>query len=326
MNGLTREIIIDILENVIDTKVAISSKAKKNIQFCCSVHGESNPSAGILVEKGIFNCLSCHAKGDIVWLIYKSMTDTFKSTLEVEYFLKNRYGISKEKTLEEFGKMRVKRFEEFKEELLERKEFPLVTLAPFRSGKETYQYFYDRGFTKKTVREFKIGRDTKSKTVTIPVFWEDEKLAGVLGRYIDKNRRKHERYKIYDFKTGDLLFPLNKLEVIDDTIVAVEGILDAVFMHQLGFTNTIATLGNSLSDNQAKIIKNKCSKFIDMFDNDKGGILARKIAREKLGKEVIYYTTEYPEGANDPCECTKEEVEYMLENKRSTLIKTIQRL
>ena len=72
-------------------------------------------------------------------------------------------------------------------------------LAPFKSGKETYQYFFDRGFDEETMEIFQIGYDILHRTVTVPVFWEDGTLAGIVGRYIYP-RNKAERYWVYDFK------------------------------------------------------------------------------------------------------------------------------
>lgn len=326
-DSLSREQIIDLLENVLDTKVVESSKAKDNIQFCCTVHGESNPSAGIHVEKQVFHCFSCHATGSISWLLFQS-SDRFKSVYEAEKFLEERYEIDFSQ-IDSFATKELKRYEDFNTETEkeERFELPIYKIAPYKSGKETYEYFFDRGFTKETVKEFKIGRDLVSKTVTIPVFWEDKKLAGIIGRYIDPNRPKNSRYKIYEFPKGSLTFPLDKLEVINDTIILVEGILDAIWLYQLGFKNVQSILGNGISKKQADIIKSKCRKIICMYDNDKGGETALDITENILKNSgIIIYKVKYPEGRNDPQECNKEEIQYMIDNSSGILNKKIKRL
>jgi hypothetical protein len=64
-----------------------------------------------------------------------------------------------------------------------------------------------------------------------------------------------------------------------------------------------------------------------MFDNDERGLTtARDFARRRLGKHIIYYTIEYPEGRKDPQECTKEEIDFMLKNKKNILLRNLKKL
>jgi len=323
---LNRSQVLDILDNVLETKVVQASRVKSDVQFCCTIHKESNPSAGFNVEKGVFNCFSCRASGNISWLLFKSL-DQFKSLKQADEFLAEKYGLDLKRKYINKEKTELPRFESFtKGEERKREEVPISFIAPFKSGLETYRYFYNRGFNYNIVKEFMIGRDLKNKTITIPIFWEDNKLAGVIGRYVSKDRKKNQRYKIYDFPVSKIVFPLNKLETINDTLIGVEGTLDAIRMHQLGYTNTFAILGNTISKDQAEIIKSRCSKFIDMFDNDERGKTASESARKNLGTDILYYSVSYLEGKKDPCDCTKEEIEEMIRNKKSKLDLKINRL
>ena len=236
-SSLNKSQVEDLLINVLRSPKVMPWKGSK-VQFCCPVHGESHPSAGIDIDFNtedspdghfqVFHCFSCGESGTIPWLVYKSLPDRFSSVKQAADFLKKRYDVSYEYTADrKTGK--IKRYDEPEEEIAhKRHELPKSFIAPFKSGKETYQYFFDRGFDKNDVKQFLIGRDLENETVTIPVFWEDDTLAGVIGRYIDKNRPKNMRYKIYNFPKGDLIFPLNKLQVINNTIIGVEGMLDVI--------------------------------------------------------------------------------------------------
>lgn len=326
---LSREQIIDLLENVIKTKVVQSSKAKENIQFCCPIHKENHPSAGISVSKQVFHCFSCHATGGVSWLLYKSMPDEIKSIYEADRFLKERYNVDLVVNDRDWEK-RIKRYEEFFIEEFKTKErftTPKEKLAIFRSGKETHEYFFSRGFTKKTAKEFMIGIDVINKTITIPVFWEDGELCGIIGRYISKNRPKNSRYKIYDFPTGDILYPLHKFEPVDNTVILVEGVLDALWLHQLGFKNALATLSNNITKKQADIVRKYAKKVVDMSDNDDMGKIASDVYRKRLKDLIIYNVKDfYPKGKKDPQECSKEEIEFMLSNKKNDLANKIKLL
>lgn len=309
---MTKEQIEDLLDNVLHSPSRRDWKGS-NIQFCCTVHGESNPSAGINIDfvpddsndhHQVFHCFSCGEGGTIPWLVFKSLPDKFKNLKEVEKFLQSRYKVT-------FGGYRydqkthtIKRYEDLgKIQSVERFELPRTKLAPFKSGKETYQYFFDRGFTKEDMIKFSIGRDLESETVTIPAFWEDGTLAGIIGRYIDPRRPKNMRFKVYEFPKGSLIYPLDKLEVIDNTIIGVESMFDVIMLHRWGYPNTIAMMGDGMSKAQADMIVSRCNTFIDLFDNDKGGRIARDIAKKRLGNRVMYLTpTYYPEEGKDPSE------------------------
>ena len=331
---LSREQVIDLLYYLGTSKV-VDKPGNDNIQFNCTVHGESNPSAGFSVEKQCFNCLSCHASGGVEWLVMQSLPEEFPNIDSVDRFIKQRYGVDLSKVdLQTIRELR--RYGEDVQATRQntKKIQPKYYIAPYKSGKETYKYFFDRGFTKETMQKFKIGRDLENKTVTVPVFYDDEtELAGMIGRYIDPNRPKNQRYKIYDVDTGTLVFPQDKCKPIDGVLIVVEGLLDAVYMHQLGYTNTFATLTNSISDDQIRWLKKQgASKLLDMTDNDEMGVLATDIIKNKVKKyiptlRVIYTKNYYPKGTKDPQDLSYREVKNMVDKSlaSSDKIKLVRR-
>lgn len=334
-SGLNEEQIEDLLLNVLHSPKIMPWKGSK-IQFCCPVHGESHPSAGIDIDfctedspnahYQVFHCFSCGASGTLPWLVHKSLPDRFKSVKKASDFLKERYDVSYNYTHRDI-KGGIKRYDEQSEVEDKRFELPKSFIAPFKSGKETYQYFFDRGFDKSDLQKFLIGRDLESETVTIPVFWEDGVLAGVIGRYIDKNRPKNMRFKIYNFPKGHLIFPLDKLRVVNDTIIGVEAMFDVMMLHKWGFPNAVAMMGDGMSKKQADQIASRCKVFIDLFDNDKGGDIARKIAKERLGNRVLYLTpTYYPEKGKDPSDWGEIETLKVLKSVSYLGAKSIPRL
>src|SRR5574344_945241 len=323
MSNLSAEQIIDLLYYLGTDKV-IYKPGNKWIQFNCTVHNESNPSAGVNIENNIYNCFSCGSSGTLDWLCYNSNKDEFKSVAKAREFLEKRYKVTFEDE-EELDLIDFNDYDEGKKnkklklkKSQERKVLPIKTIAPYRSGKETYKYFFSRGFTKQTMIDFKVGRDIVNKTVTVPIFYEDKQLAGVIGRYISKNCPKNERYKVYDFEKNSVTFPQDKLEVKDNTIILVEGLLDALWLHQNGFTNAQAILGNKVTKKQAKFLLSKANTFIRMFDNDEGGERAKQ-SYDRYLKGCKTYDIKYPANKKDPQECSKTEIQEMLKNKKSPL-------
>lgn len=275
---------------------------------------ESHPSCGINIDftprdnsnkwyahSQVFNCFSCGASGSLSWFLFKSMPDKFKSFKQAEDFMANRYGVEVHHFYND-DNTDVARYDDRYITLKEdRFILPKTKLAIYKSGKETYQYFFDRGFDADDMKEYMIGRDTEARTVTIPAFYEDGVLAGIIGRYIDPNRPKNMRYKVYSFPKNGLIYPADKLKVVGDTIIGLESMFDVMLLRKWGHPNALALMGMEMSDEQADYIASKCSKFIDLFDNDSGGVKARYKAKDKLKKRgVMYLVCDYPEKGKDP--------------------------
>ena len=314
---------------------------EKNI--CCPVHHETHPSMGVSSEKQVCHCFACGFSGNFAKLLSYSLPDEFgldtsteetqkktefKAYLKAREFLKLRYELE----YHEIGQRlhAVKRYEQVKRISLsepDRKELPRYKLAPLMSGKETYQYFFDRGFTKEDMREYMIGRDLDSRTVTVPVFFEDGVLAGVIGRYIDKNRRKNERYRVYDgFDRGQLLYPVDKFEPDGGVIILVEGQLDAIRMRKAGFYNTLALMTNSMTSTQAEWVIEHCHTVIWVGDNDERGIEGRDKAFKKIKSSVNFKVVDYPKHGKDVCDWSDDEIGMMIDYAHSPVLRTLKRL
>lgn len=290
---------------------------RDDMQICCPVHQELHPSMGVSAEKQVCHCFACGFKGNFAWLLFNSQPDQYRTYRDALKYIEDTYEVSIElgENIHEIPRYEDLDFDKYVED---RFELPLYKIAPFKSGKETYKYFFDRGFTKDTMQKFMIGRDLVSKTVTIPVFYEDNKLAGVIGRYIDPKRLKNERYKIYfNFPRGNILYPIDKFEVIEDTAILVEGQLDAIRLHELGYTNALCTMGVELTKEQADILCEVCARVIDVGDNDERGKEARSRNKALLKGKVTYLEVDYPNHGKDVCDWSKEEIDEMIGSAHS---------
>jgi DNA primase len=65
-----------------------------------------------------------------------------------------------------------------------------------------------------------------------------------------------------------------------DRAVVVEGNMDVITCHQAGFTQTVATSGTALTDQQLTILKRLTNNLIFAFDSDAAGSVATKRALE----------------------------------------------
>lgn len=315
---LTHSDIEDLVLNVCGSNKIRYWKNDK-IQICCPIHSETHPSCSINAHwipddssevLQVFVCFACGKSGTLQKLLYFSRPDLFKNELEAMRYIEGRYNISFDHKVYE-DTLKIKRYEELylKDELKEFEVKPFYSLAPFKSGKETFNYFFQRGFTKDELKEYMIGRDLNLKTITIPVFYENGELAGIIGRKLPKFCKEYEqRYHIYDFPKGKFLYPLDKVVVTNGEVILIESQLDAILMRRWGYENVLATMGGTVTKYQADLVANMCNSVILLFDNDKGGKLAEEKAERLLKGRIRLKKCSYfaPELGKDPSDWGKE--------------------
>ena len=179
-----------------------------------------------------------------------------------------------------------------------------------------------REWEKDTIETFQIGfcttfRDELYGRITIPIYDEENRLVGLCGRTIVEGKSK---YKFLANKLkGNLLYNLNlALPYIKENkkMVIVEGYKDVWKCWEAGVKNVVALMGNIATEDQIRLIK-KYSYFnvILALDNDKGGREGILKLKEELRFICRIQTINIPEHRKDLGECTKEEVENLLERR-----------
>lgn len=313
-----------------------------------SFHGERRPSAGIHVYEGMGNCFACGKTFSLAELVAECMdfklVDGSYNYFKANMWLEEKFNVEY-KVIDPDSKIIRLDDEDSSANALGanrnpdtgRFELPNYYIAPFRSGKQTHNYFFERGFTKETVKTFKVGWDAVRMRVTVPVFWKDGTLCGVIGRVVlpekinGKFSKKYKRvykvgnetrYFIYEnFPTGEILFPLPQFKPRKDGLaVLVEGQYDCMWLHQLGFHFVLSTLGSKLAyDNKLKVSEQVellkelgVKKVLLLRDNDEAGQKGNEHDYKLLKHDFAVYKTEYPKGVSDPKELTKKEFIRML--------------
>lgn len=322
-NLFTKDQIEDLL-NYIGVDKIQHWKGDK-INFCCPIHGETHPSCGInadytnedrdIYHGQVFNCFACNKSGNLAWFTYLSMPDKFNGYCDTVKFLEKRYGVNVDELYRKKNKVHLlRRYEEVDTKQTSRTVLPYYKLSPYRSGKETYKYFYTRGFDKNDLKEYEIGRDIERKTVTIPIFWENHTLAGIIGRYIDPNRPKNYRYEIYDgFSVSSVLYPLDKVVPKNNTVILVEGQFDCMMLRKWGYKETVSSLSNKISYAQIEQLKSLCNTVILLYDNDERGLKAMDKVRKQLQRSFKVKMCDYTDViGKDPIEWGEEQTKHIL--------------
>ena len=88
-------------------------------------------------------------------------------------------------------------------------------------------------------------------------------------------------------------------------IILSEGNIDVVSLHQAGFDSAVASLGTSLTPEQARLISRYTNQVIIAYDNDNAGIKASERAIGILEKLDIKVKVLRLSGAKDPDEYIK---------------------
>ena len=110
--------------------------------------------------------------------------------------------------------------------------------------------------------------------VCFPIYGYGGEIRGIVHRDLYSNQA---RYGTYPKGCGILpLYPLKQFEAYKNTIIFVEGLFDAINMHNLGFKNVLCTFGTStykalLSEMLCLISARNISNVIIAFDNDDAG-------------------------------------------------------
>jgi DNA primase len=178
---------------------------------------------------------------------------------------------------------------------------------------EDLSTFVERGLCYETLEHFEIGYSKAKERVVIPVRDAQYKLVGFIGRATSSEQEPRYLYN-RGFKRADVLFNIQNAKQYDSCIV-VEGSVDAMFIHQAGYPNVVATLGSKISDFQYKMLRRYFDKIIIFSDNDDAGNQMRSdILNACRGKEL--YTVKLPEDRKDAGEMSDEEITNTLTNKQ----------
>ena len=325
------------IEDVVGQHVALK-RAGANMFGLCPFHGEKTASFSVAPDKGIYYCFGCHKGGGVInfqmeieglsypdavralaqrvgmqvpedeqyqsrykqqerlWALHKEAARFFHSQLyspagktALEYALGR--GMSKS-ILTTFGvgyapdswdslvkAMRAKGYTE-----QELKDSGLVTVS--QKNGNLFDRFRDR--------------------LMFPIIDVRGNVIGFGGRIIkkDDNAAKYlNSPETLIFNKRKNLFGLNLAKKSKQGfLILVEGNVDVVALHQFGFDNAIASLGTSLTEEQAALMTRYADQVVLIYDSDKAGQNATQRAIPILEKAGLQVKVLQMRDAKDPDE------------------------
>ena len=149
--------------------------------------------------------------------------------------------------------------------------------------------------------------DTFRDRLMFPVIDVRGSVIGFSGRILGDGEPKYMNSpETLVFNKSRNLFALNLAKKSKSGYILLsEGNIDVVYLHQAGFDSAVASLGTSLTPEQARLLSRYTDQVIIAYDNDGAGIKASQRAIGILEKLDVKVKVLRLEGAKDPDEFIK---------------------
>jgi DNA primase len=297
------------------------SKRGKNFMGLCPFHQEKTPSFSVSPEKNIAKCMSCGEGGSPINFLRKIKNISFEEAAET---LAERAGIQIKKIKKQtdpyeksyrlmkevasFYQFNLLHSESGHEALayLKTRQMTdesinhfMLGLAP-SYGQTLFNVLKDKGFAVSDMISLGVVKqaddgayyDLFSDRIIFPITNPKGDVVGLSGR--TTNPKDPVKYinspETPIFKKGQLLYHF--YEALPDIrktkqVILYEGFFDVISSYQAGIRQGVATMGTSLTKDQAKMISSVTQSIIVSYDGDSAGIKAADHAIPILEKERL---------------------------------------
>ncbi len=337
----------NILEVV--SQVVVLKRIGKDYKGLCPFHKEKTPSFHVHPEKGIYKCFGCGEGGDVFTFVQKAkglgfldgvkeLAHQFGISLieteqeKTEYKRRTLFLLLYEQACEFYSKLlKDPAAGAVAQQYLSGRGIDENTIQKFRLGYApaswdalTNYLCTNNKVSAATLEEAGLSRektdghghfDLFRHRLIIPIADEQGRIIAFGGRTLGNDQVKYlNSPETLIYKKSEHLFAFNLAKdaiKAADAVIAVEGYFDAITAHLSGFTNTVATLGTALSNEQGKLlIRHTESKRVYLaFDADNAGIKATEKGAHMLeqlasGVGIDLRVIKVP-GGKDPDECLR---------------------
>ena len=286
------------------------TKHGSNYVGLCPFHNEKTPSFSVNTERQCFHCFGCGVGGNSISFVMKYENLTFTEAVRQ---LADKVGMNlpEENYNPEYRKradLKTRLFDIYKEaakfyyfqlrsdygnfpmEYLKNRGLSDETINAFglgysiKSANALYNYlkakdYSDELMIKAELVTFKEGRgifDMFWNRVIFPIMDQNNKVIAFGGRVMGDGEPKYLNSRETDiFNKRRNLYGLNFAKHSrQGYMLLCEGYMDVIALHQAGFTNAVASLGTSLTEEQARLISRYVKEVIITYDSDGAGVKA----------------------------------------------------
>jgi DNA primase len=317
---LSKVDIVDIVSHYVSLK-----QVGRSFVSLCPFHIEKTPSFVVSPEKQIFKCFGCGVGGNAITFVEKyenlSFPEAVKRVAELSGIEIPQEFETREETsiIEESGIKAAKFFHLHLgtiKDYLRSREIPEEISKKFLLGYAPRGYSRSLNIDKEIAKKLGLlnskGKEFFSGRLIIPIFSHSGKVIAFAGRILKENVQSPKYINSPEsdiFKKGNIFYGFyqSKESILrEKKIFIVEGYFDVISLHKVGIKNAVASMGTSLTENQAKLVKRYSATPILMFDGDGAGRKATlRSARTFYSLGVEPLIVELPKG-EDPDSMVRE--------------------
>jgi len=331
---ISRSDIVDVVGGY----VQLTKKSGSNLFGLCPFHSEKTPSFSVSQDKQIYHCFGCGKGGSSINFIMEMENLSFP---EAVAFLAKKYGMEvPDDSPDEYKGKRTRMLQLNKDaarffydnlkkpvggsavEYIAKRGISKELVVRFGLGAapDSWNSLYDamksRGYSAEEMLDaglIKKGRnggfyDTFRNRLVFPVIDVRGSVIGFSGRILGDGEPKYlNSPDTVVFKKSKNLFGLNLAKKSKmGMIILVEGNIDVVSLHQAGIDCAVASLGTSLTPDQARLISRYTDNAVICYDSDNAGVKAAQRAIDILEKTGLTVKVLQVPGAKDPDEFIRE--------------------
>ena len=322
------------IEDIASAYVNLKRRGK-NLVGLCPFHNEKTGSFNIYPGNNSYYCFGCNKGGDVISFVMGVENLDFPEAVR---WLAQRAGMTvpEDGVDDSMSRLRTRILEINRESA--RFYYKMLSTP---EGKPGLDYFRRRGLDNKTIQHFGLGYAPDSAFALVnhlksKGYTQEEMLQADMAR-LSKKGYPYDRYRaramfpILDLRgnvvafggriltdekpkyinTSDTpvyhkssgLFAMNfAKDAGSRQLILAEGYMDVIALHRAGFTNAIASLGTSLTEEQARIIKRYADEAVICYDSDEAGQRATQRAIPILKETGLRVRVITVPGGKDPDE------------------------
>ncbi|MDE7337059.1 MAG: DNA primase, partial [Clostridia bacterium] len=277
---------------------------------CCPFHHEKTPSFCLYEQTQSYHCFGCGAGGDAISFVQEIEHTDFmgaikiladKYRMPVPDFSKNDGNANLKKHKDKLFEMMRDTAGYFHQNLisdagkpardyLAKRGLSMQTATIFGLGysigrNQLVAYLTAKGYSKENMQEAGLvdmsqsgnAVDTMAGRLIVPIINNLKQVVAFGGRVLDDSlpKYKNTRETVLFNKSKEIFGQHSvkklKLETAVKELIVVEGYMDVISLFQSGVKNAIASMGTSLTQEQAKLIKRYVDKVVICYDGDGAG-------------------------------------------------------
>nr|WP_246031537.1 DNA primase [Salibacterium salarium] len=314
--------IVDVISEHIQLK-----KQGKHYLGLCPFHGEKTPSFSVSPEKQLYHCFGCGVGGNAITFVMEMENVVFVDAVkklanksgisvpDIGYSNAEQESGEKDKAKREGHDLAAKFYhhvlmntEQGKQayDYLVNRGFSTETMEHFQLGYSPDQpevlkeLLENRGFDLQEMEEGGLLfrqesswelRDRFRNRIMFPIRDVQGRTVGFGGRTLGEGEPKYlNSSDSAIFHKNEMLYGIDLARPDirkQNTAVLFEGYVDVISANKAGVTNGIASLGTSLSDRQAQLIRRNTERIIICYDGDNAGQGAAKKSAEILERQGL---------------------------------------